>query len=787
MELSPSSVEFAYFYANVLYEAAIATDGKGYEEVVQECERALSIEDPVDPAKESLQEETQQKLSTPEERIAHVHQELRSLIQKANLASITTWVKVLGNGNGEEKFRLIPLRRGLEDPMGVSLVPARRPNEIKTVTKTMEERRKEIEVRVAAARLLQQKSNSPPQPQNDERDIPAEPSSGVHRLVVRRKQATLRKISSSIERMGQVRGYWKLMSIERKLSLLGVSVNDLRAHYATAKDGVALKVLSEALSFAESNKTWKVWVCCRCSEKFTNRESHIQHVVGEHLGNLSPQLQAVLPQEVDSEWVEMLLSGCWKPIDVYAAVRMLEDGSNCESPIENVEEHFSNNLCLKDTEEVQVVDGEFKAVEACNWCTTESRDGNIILNLGLMDNNSENWVKEKRWPLSDDSERAKLLEKIHSMFQLLLRHKCLAASHLNKVIQYAMDELQGLALGLQLVDLRLDLTPVCFCFLQASQLQKVFEFLQELLHYCGLNQYSEKDASMDDSYSATPGNEILEMISLNGDSSCLILDEQLLKGTIFSSEADDADMGHGMTTSACNDCEDGGPVGDAFLSWIFAGPSSGEQLPSWIHLREEKTRKGMEILQMLEKKFYHLQSLCKMKCKLMSYEEALNAVESLCLEELKRRESRDHDLKFVSQSYEYVLRKRQKELAERDKDVNYVNRRFELDAISNVIKEAQDLNASEFGNNETLSGVAPCLRDLDCGDDEDWKIQEYLLLVDTCIEVAIQRHKEQTALEVCFFKFHIIIILIIISSTLVLFEALSHLPGVGVVNSVNFL
>ncbi|KAL8519818.1 hypothetical protein ACS0TY_010670 [Phlomoides rotata] len=73
--------------------------------------------------------------------------------KKSNIASISTWMKNLGNG--EDKFRLIPIRRVPEDLMELRLIQTKRPNEIKKVAKTPEERRKEIEVRVAAARLLQ--------------------------------------------------------------------------------------------------------------------------------------------------------------------------------------------------------------------------------------------------------------------------------------------------------------------------------------------------------------------------------------------------------------------------------------------------------------------------------------------------------------------------------------------------------------------------------------------------------------------------------------------------------
>ncbi|KAK4778684.1 hypothetical protein SAY86_006212 [Trapa natans] len=149
--MSPNSGEFARFYANFLIE--VANEAKEYEEVVMECKRALAIENPIDPAKESLQEESLQKPMSVEARINNIQGEFRNLIQKCNFASISTWMKNLG---GDEKFRLIPIRRGTEDPMELRLVQARRPNEIKKATKTPEERRKEIEVRVSAARLLQQ-------------------------------------------------------------------------------------------------------------------------------------------------------------------------------------------------------------------------------------------------------------------------------------------------------------------------------------------------------------------------------------------------------------------------------------------------------------------------------------------------------------------------------------------------------------------------------------------------------------------------------------------------------
>ncbi|KAF5201079.1 Ubiquitin carboxyl-terminal hydrolase-related protein [Thalictrum thalictroides] len=757
VNLSPNSIEFAHFYANLLYD--VSSDSKGYEEVVQECERALLIENPVDPAKESLQDESQLKLSTTEARINHVQQELRSLIQKSNIASISTWMKTLGNGNGEEKFRLIPMRRLAEDPMEVRLVQTRRPNEIKKATKTPDERRKEIEVRVAAARLLQQKSDLP-QLQNED-DKTAESSSGSNRLGERRKNS--RKVVSSTDRMNHVRPYWNSMTLGRKQSLLEVSVHDLRTHFGSSKDGVATDVISEAISFAEANKTWKFWICCSCNETFTDLESQVQHVLREHMGNLSPKLHSVLPQEVDTDWVEMLLNGSWKPIDVSASIKMLEDQSKCHSPMlvdspeggnqaDGIKEDcLTNDWCSKDSwycsfdEERNPQTNEDTKIERNeNGNLVEKRKHDNTFNFELIEYESNRWSKEF-WPLSNDSEREKLLEKIHGMFQMLLRHKYLSASQLSKVIQYAMDELQGLGP----VSQRLDQTPICICFLGALQLKKVLKFLQDLSHSCGLGRYPEKNSPADETQSGTQESEIKERIVLSDDSSRLILDERLLYGEFtFGMYSENSSSAAAATSSSTlgSDHDDIAIDGDALLSWIFTGPSCGEQIASWIRMREEKTHRAMEIVQMLQKEFSLLQSLCERKCEHLNYDEALQMVENLCLEELKKRE---HATKFACQSYEAILRKRQEELidVDRDDDTAYISSRIELEAITNIFKEAQALSFTQYGYEDTFSGVTSRLCDLESGGEDDWRMQDYVQQADTCIEVAIQKQKEQLALE----------------------------------------
>ncbi|OIW18374.1 hypothetical protein TanjilG_31514 [Lupinus angustifolius] len=752
-ELSPNSIEFSMFYGNLLLEAA--TESKDYEDVVQECERALAVENPNDPAKESLQDESEHKSSTEESRIAHVQNELRQLIQKSNIASLSTWMKTLGNG--EERFRLIPIRRPAEDPMEMRLVQNRRPNEIKKVSKTPEERRKEIEVRVAAARLLQQKSESPQFPNEadrEERELDLASVSG-HRIGDRRgKYGNARKNGSTDERRNWVHSYWNSLSMEMKKELLRIRISDLKSHFGLSKDTLPIDILSEALSYVEFSKTWKVWLCSECDEKHSNPESHRQHVMQEHMRNLLPKMQRLLPQNVDNEWIEMILNSSWKPLDVSAAIRMLGNKSKFMvspftedsyfGPHTHKYAHTQNfNDCFKDAsdsyheKENLRYDLDTGTIKVSDYC--EITGGNVT--EGLEDQGSITYPCADNWPVSDDSERAKLLEKVHALFEMLIRHKFLAATHLNKVIQFTMGEIQGLSAGSQLVNRGVDKTPMCICFLGASQLKKILQFLQELSQACGLGRYPDKtNGPVNDSHSISQVPEIKEQIVLNGDSSCLLLDECLLPTQVTPGTA----QGFVLDDVTSPGSPDGiSSNKDAFLSWIFSSSPIGDQLTSWIRTKEDKKNQGKEIVEMLEKEFLQLQGLCEKKFGRISYEEALQTVENLCLEEGKKRE---HGGEFVQRSYESLLRKRREELTETENDVAYVSNRFELDAISNVLQEAEAMNVNQFGYEETYAGVNSQLCDLESGEDE-WRMKDYLHQMDGCIEIAIQKLKEHLSIE----------------------------------------
>ncbi|VFR01276.1 unnamed protein product [Cuscuta campestris] len=752
--LAPNSIEFAHFYANLLYEAANETTE--YEEVVHKCERALAIENPIDPAKESLQE-NQQRLTTAEARISHVQAELRTLIQRSNLASISSWVKNLGTG--EEKFRLIPIRRMAEDPMELRTVQARKPNEIKKATRTPEERRKEIEVRVAAAKLLQQKSESTQSSKEGDRSLDS-PAGSVHRGNARRKGGNARKNVSSMERRDCVRSYWSSMTTDMKEKMLRIRIVELKSHFLLLKDGLANEVLSEILSFAEANKSWKFWTCCHCAERFSDSESHIQHVINEHLCSLSPKLQSVLPQNVENEWAEMLLNCSWKPLDINAAATMIE--KHMKSRVHGFLEN--TNMC-NDMDEYRddildsYCDDEYQwncscrkktLGDGCSRSTYDSKEYDKATE-NLMDRDGNECTKVSAssdcWPIADDPEREKLLERIHGVFQVLIKHKYLGSSHLSKVIHFAVEELQSLGYGAQLFNHNVGQSPTCICFLGAQELKKILKYLQELSHSCGLGRCPERSTAISDTHTKTHRVDDSENIFFSEDGSCLLFDEYFkacrLSPSVFH-DGVNTDP-NSATISSSIQCDNECLFdSDELLSWIFMGRSSGEQLISWTRTREEKAQQAKEIVRSLEKEFYELQSLCERKCEHLNYEEALQAIEDLFLEECNRRE---HTMDLIHQSFDIVLKKRREVLLENLNEVTSSNYRLEIEVISSVLKDADSLNVNQFGFEDTDGGISSHLFDLESGHDDDQRVKDYLSQADSYVEVALQRQKEHVSVE----------------------------------------
>ncbi|XP_021306691.1 uncharacterized protein LOC8059839 isoform X3 [Sorghum bicolor] len=711
VELAPESIELAHFHAMLLFDAA--NDARAYEEVVAECERGLSIEVPSDPSPHSL------RLPGPD--VDQVQSELRSLIQKANLASISTWVKTLG-GAGDDKLRLIPVRRIADEPMEGRLVPTapspRRPNEIKKATKTPEERRQEIEVRLAAMRLLQQQkeqsngvvSATPASSlsQGDEAPSSSQSSVGGHRADRRKGGSRKATGSSASERTDQVRAYWGSIPVEQRLAFLNTSISELKSHYASAihkeKDAAsaASDVLNEAIQFAIKHSKWDFMVCGRCRDQFADVEALRWHVTGEHVGLLSSELQEMVPQEIDADWAEMLIGWNWRPLDATAALKLFEEDQNDNLGTDrDKESNLLDNWSNKDKSDMS----ESSALphnEGCNGF-------GVVVSEG-----------DDKWPLSDDGERANILERIHSSFKILVKSHNLSVGNLNRVIRFAVEELRGLPSGSLLLNHSLDESPLCIRFLEASSLRKVAKFLQDLMQASGLNRNLEKAEGLGDEDSSPKNHYVLEKVTLNSDSSELIIDGQTFGGK-FDSESVDT---------------------DALLSWLYAGSSVGEQLLAWNRMIDERSNQCVDLIRALGREFNSLQNSCERKLEQLRNEEAFISVEGLFYEEQTRREQVG---RYGFQTFEELLRKRQVELLECNTEEQSDSNRSEIDTISAILKE---LHTSHFGYDEALSGMAPRLYDFDGAEEDEWRLHDFIHPNDSMVQMVVSKMKEQVCMEI---------------------------------------
>ncbi|CAA3027694.1 Ubiquitinyl hydrolase 1 [Olea europaea subsp. europaea] len=228
----------------------------------------------------------------------------------------------------------------------------------------------------------------------------------------------------------------------------------------------------------------------------------------------------------------------------------------------------------------------------------------------------------------------------------------------------------------------MDQTPLCICFLGAPDLKKILLFLlkieREILQ-------SEERNFMDDSTSGTQIVNTTEKITFTQNDLVLELDDGFLRCKLNSSLFDD-DSSSATSLRICYENDDAILDSDALMSWIFTGPSIGELLVSWTFAREEKAQQGKEILELREKKFNDLQSLCQRKYDHLNYLKAMSDVKSLCCEENFKRE---HVVDSVPQRYDSVLRKRLEDLTGSGNTITVIKNGYERAAIENVLKDAE--------------------------------------------------------------------------------------------------
>ncbi|KAF7130792.1 hypothetical protein RHSIM_Rhsim10G0031400 [Rhododendron simsii] len=667
--LSPNSIEFRAFYAQAMYNAS--RDVEGFEEAARECERALSIENPIAPAEEVwvVKEE-----STAEKRIHGVRKRLEWILGKCREASLS-----LKKNLGKE----IP-------PKGViKVVPVdRRPRN---------GNRNEIKIRVS-----------------EERSEP-----GSSRMSERKRQAFREEREGATAKMGKSRTYWDAMSDERKMGLIGVRVGDLRKYCCSVcKDGFAKRVFSEGIGYAEKNRSWKFWGCYYCDEKFGDLELRLKHIEREHEGEIGQKLK-VKPfefPEIDAEWADMLVNGTWEPVDTPRAIKMIEKQLKSQKSRKgSVDENRGK---------AQLFDQDPNRSPLC--CGSGRRNNDETL-FGFGNCKSIPYFlpracrNDQKWPLSDDIERANILQEIHRQFQVLVRYKFLTEYNLSTVITCTMAELQNFIPASQLQSQGLEKSPLCICFLEVPQLKEILEHLQRVYEVSG-SDFGRSDHR----------NRCLitERIFLTGDSPCLF-DDRILRVEVMPHRhhdgvEDDSD-GSASTCSICDDEVAVPPDIDAFAKWLFDGPptSTAEQLALWTLLLDDMKHVGMEASKDFEQQFNLFESLRSKQSKLLGQCTSLQTIESICAQELEKREQGG---KHVPQSYESLLKKYAKE-----------DSMSELDVIVGVVTEAQKIH--HLGVEEALNNTSyrsNVLRSIELEDQED-----------ASIRMAIQKEMEQSVSELC--------------------------------------
>lgn len=262
--LSPNSVEHALFYAVMLHEWV--SEGDETTQATTECERALAITEPRDPALDMLGE-LPEELKTPEMRITHFKQQLRQLSHQVKLSGLQ---HVFKHVSMDSEGNLVPIVRQLQSndkELEQRILQPKRANEVKKSTKTEAERRKQIEAQLEATRLLMHQREAGDKRRGgkeaqelvevEEREQQRGGKGGE------KKRGGKGKGQKSVaeDRLKKVQPFWENASAEKREELLQVPISELTQRLKSSRQAESSSVLEEALEFYKENQVWKYWVC----------------------------------------------------------------------------------------------------------------------------------------------------------------------------------------------------------------------------------------------------------------------------------------------------------------------------------------------------------------------------------------------------------------------------------------------------------------------------------------------------------------------------------------------
>lgn len=297
-------------------------------------------------------------------------------------------------------------------------------------------------------------------------------------------------------------------------------------------------------------------------------------------------------------------------------------------------------------------------------------------------------IMERRSPAADwhyieNSERAEIIERIRAKLQLFTRDKCLAQSHLNMLQNLIIEFLQNRIPKSVITDLWLHNNLQLIRFLEVPELNRVLEFLEDLASACALDCLGAILSEDDVRGNKWFWGNARERVVFSTDFSALLFDDRFLRGEIV-----EPDIGIAVVTSSTSaeDC-DADCDSDALVCWLWTeGPTIGEQIKAWTSLREASPSQGMKFYKIVEDESSRLQRMCERKCEYLRYQKLLENVESICVDENRKREQISG---YNPQGCVSLLFKRWKELKIEDDAETGSSSSCELDIIWSILKESQ--------------------------------------------------------------------------------------------------
>ncbi|XP_031254783.1 uncharacterized protein LOC116112794 [Pistacia vera] len=230
--------------------------------------------------------------------------------------------------------------------------------------------------------------------------------------------------------------------------------------------------------------------------------------------------------------------------------------------------------------------------------------------VNIIVSHLDNAEHAEQWLLCDDAERAVTLERVRGIFLSLIKsNKTFAARLVHLAIQYTIHQFEGIISPSQIRCHGLE-SPKIICFLGASKLEELHEFLKLLARTFGASEHSDVDGFVDVELSSSALG-IKERITFSDDFSCLLLDEQQLNITNQSSSID---------------------------VYKYDVPMIGKCLELWTSVRKSQRGKAEQLIgEICEECAYFSTSNYRIT-ELSSKMEAIQTLDNICLQETKNRD-----------------------------------------------------------------------------------------------------------------------------------------------------